>query len=279
MVFQSYALFPHLTVRENIGYGLWASGVGRRERQARVDRMLALVRLEALGDRLPRELSGGQQQRTAVARALAIEPRLLLLDEPFAALDKDLRLDLQIELKRLQRELAVTTILVTHDQEEALSVADRLVVMRAGRIEQAGAPGELYERPASLFVARFVGRTTALAGEVTDPEGGRVRLAAVGDVTLGRPLAFRRGAPVMVTLRPEDARLATPGTAGAWPARLAVSLPLGPTLLHELELPDGTRLKVTTSRGEAAVPAPGEACAVLPRLEALQVFPTDPVPE
>jgi putative spermidine/putrescine transport system ATP-binding protein len=274
MVFQSYALFSHLTVRENVGYGLWAAGVPRRRRQERVDEMLALVRLADYGDRLPRQLSGGQQQRIAVARALAPAPRLLLLDEPFAALDKDLRLDLQIELVRLQRDLAITTILVTHDQEEALSVADRLIVMDRGRIEQIGAPTEVYDRPATLFVNRFVGKTTVLAGTVADPAAGVLDVPGCGTLGVPPPLAFLRGAAVSVTVRPEKVALVLPGTEGAWPATLAVSLPLGPNLLHEVVLPEGTRMKATAPRDGGAPPfRPGEAVGVRVRGADVHVFP------
>jgi putative spermidine/putrescine transport system ATP-binding protein len=277
MVFQSYALFPHLTVRENVGYGLWAAGVPRRQRQQRVDEMLALVRLSDYGDRLPRQLSGGQQQRIAVARALAPAPRLLLLDEPFAALDKDLRLDLQIELVRLQRSLSITTILVTHDQEEALSVADRLIVMDRGRIEQIGAPSDVYDRPASLFVNRFVGKTTLLAGKVTDPAAGLIAIAGCGEIRVPAALSFIRGADVAVTVRPEKVLLVPPGQAGAWPAVLSVRLPLGPNLLHEVVLADGTRLKSTQTRtGDDPPWLPGEPVGVAVQGTDVYVFPAPP---
>src|SRR2546421_650261 len=149
IVFQNYALFPHMTVAENVAYGLEARGTSRDRVRDRVGAMLALVHMEDFADRFPRQLSGGQQQRVALARALAVEPKILLLDEPFGALDKNLRLDMQIEIKRLQRQAGITTLLVTHDQEEAMSVADRIAVLNRGHLEQFASPTELYDRPAT----------------------------------------------------------------------------------------------------------------------------------
>src|SRR5262245_25371389 len=156
IVFQNYALFPHMTSAENIGYGLRARGEGATARRVAVERMLKLVRMEGFSQRFPRELSGGQQQRVALARTLAVNPKVLLLDEPFGALDKNLRLDMQIEIKRIQRELGITTLMVTHDQEEALGMAERVAVMNRGRIEQFGTPEAVYHTPETMFVAGFV---------------------------------------------------------------------------------------------------------------------------
>src|SRR5205085_2852552 len=155
IVFQNYALFPHMTVAENVAYGLHARSTPKEKIGPRVAEMLGLVHMDHLAERLPRQLSGGQQQRIALARALAVDPKILLLDEPFGALDKNLRLDMQIEVKRLQREYGITTILVTHDQEEALSMADRIAVMNRGRVEQFASATEIYDRPATLFVNQF----------------------------------------------------------------------------------------------------------------------------
>ena len=171
IVFQNYALFPHMTVAENVAYGLRARGMRGPEIQARVSRFLDTVQLGAFRERLPRQLSGGQQQRVALARALAVEPSILLLDEPFAALDRNLRLDMQIEVKRLQRTLGLTTILVTHDQDEAMSVADRIAVMNKGRVEQFDTPVAIYDRPRTLFVNGFIGTTNLLNGTVAALEG------------------------------------------------------------------------------------------------------------
>jgi putative spermidine/putrescine transport system ATP-binding protein len=170
IVFQSYALFPHMTVAENVSFGLEMQGIVAAERVKRVGETLELVGLAALAGRFPRQLSGGQQQRVALARALVIRPQILLLDEPLSNLDAKLREEMQIELRQIQRSVGTTTILVTHDQAEAMALSDRLVVMNHGRVEQIGAPHEAYERPASAFVAGFLGRTNVLNGATVRPE-------------------------------------------------------------------------------------------------------------
>jgi putative spermidine/putrescine transport system ATP-binding protein len=196
MVFQSYALFPHLTVAQNVAFGLEMRKIAKAETDKRVEEALALVRLGGLGARLPRQLSGGQQQRVALARALAIRPDVLLLDEPLSNLDAKLRQEVRVEIRELQRQLGLTTVMVTHDQEEALTMADRLVVMNEGSVQQVGTQRDLYERPATRFVAGFVGRTTFLAGTV---ENGRFRTDG------GLSLAIAGGAPgkASLSLRPE----------------------------------------------------------------------------
>lgn len=281
LVFQNYALFPHLTVRENVGYGL--ARLSRADRRARVDEMLEVVRLAPLADRLPRELSGGQQQRVAVARAIAPRPRLLLLDEPFAALDKDLRLDLQIELVRLQKRFGITTLLVTHDQEEALSISDQVIVMRSGVIEQGGAPADVYDKPKNLFVSSFVGRSSILRGtQAAAPEEGLVRLHATGQLLpMGRRLDLVKDAELAIIVRPEHLAFCPPDAQGAIPAIVQVSLPLGPIMIHELGLADGTRIKLAQNRdGSLAAAAPRPAgTAVHVRLDPTlaHVFPASPL--
>ena len=259
IVFQSYALFPHMTAAENVAYGLEARRMPRAEIVRRVEAALAAVRMDALGDRRPRALSGGQQQRVALARALAIEPSILLLDEPFAALDRALRLDLQLEIKRLQRRFGVTAVLVTHDQDEAMSMADRMAVMRGGRVEQVGAPAEVYARPATPFVAGFVGTTNALHGvvEARDGAGYRVRLDVGALVPVESPRGFAVGERVLLCARPEHLMLqgAGSGDPAAWPARLRLSLPLGPSLVHDVEA-GATEMKLHEARA-GAPPAPG----------------------
>jgi spermidine/putrescine transport system ATP-binding protein len=204
-VFQSYALFPHLTVFENVAFGLRRKGVARAQIRGRVHELLALVGLEGLDRRKPRQLSGGQQQRVAVARALAGSPRVLLLDEPLGALDLKLRKAMQLELKRIQHELALTFVHVTHDQEEAMTMADVIAVMNRGRIEQLGAPTELYERPQTAFVAGFLGVSNLLHGTV---EGrGEVRLDAGEVVRLDPAVLNGREGRVAVGIRPEKIRL------------------------------------------------------------------------
>jgi putative spermidine/putrescine transport system ATP-binding protein/spermidine/putrescine transport system ATP-binding protein len=180
MMFQNYALFPHMTVEGNVGYGLRMRGVNKADIQKRVSQALSLVKLHGLGDRKPRQLSGGQQQRVAIARALVINPKVLLLDEPFSALDKNLRGAMQVEVKEIQRKLGVTTVFVTHDQGEALSLSDRVTVMSDGRILQVGTPEEIYRRPAQRFVASLIGDANVLKGTIERIERGTA-LIAVGD--------------------------------------------------------------------------------------------------
>ena len=199
IVFQSYALFPNLTVGQNVGYGLVNRGIKRLEVARQVDALLTLIGLPDSTRKYPAQLSGGQQQRVALARALATKPGLLLLDEPLSALDARVRLRLRGEIRDLQRRLGVTTIMVTHDQEEAISIADRIVVMNQGRIEQVGTPEEIYRRPASLFVADFVGTMNFLPGEMTGE-----RHARIGGLELAVPAGLMSGAACTVCARPED---------------------------------------------------------------------------
>ena len=204
IVFQSYALFPHMTVEANVAFGLEMRRVGKPDRRARVQRALEQVHLDHLARRYPRQLSGGQQQRVALARALVIEPRLLLLDEPMSNLDAKLREDMQLELRRLQRGLGITTVMVTHDQTEAMALSDRIAVMRAGRIVQVDTPQLAYERPADEFASTFLGKSNTLRGQVVP--GG----VALGGTVLPAATAGRSG-KVLCTLRPEKIRLTHEG--------------------------------------------------------------------
>jgi putative spermidine/putrescine transport system ATP-binding protein len=208
IVFQSYALFPHMTVAQNVGFGLEMRGLAAAERSARVGRMLELVQLQALAGRYPRELSGGQRQRVALARALVIEPPVLLLDEPLSNLDAQLREAMQFELRRIQQKLGTTTLLVTHDQAEALCMSDRVVVMRAGRVQQVDAPHRLYEHPQSRFISGFVGKANVLAARVV---GGRAQLAAGPSLALpaipAGSAAPAEGSTLTLCLRPEKLAL------------------------------------------------------------------------
>jgi putative spermidine/putrescine transport system ATP-binding protein len=257
MVFQNYALFPHMTVAENIDYPLSCHGWSRDRRRARVAELLSIVQLEGLERRLPRSLSGGQQQRVAVARALAVDPALLLLDEPFAALDRALRLELQMELIRLQRTIGITTIIVTHDQEEAQTLANRIIVMNTGHVEQVGSATEVYDRPASLFVNRFVGHASAIGAIVrsSDAAGTIVELSTGEHLTLPRRLDFVIGARIILTARPEDVTLEVAPTPGSLRASLLMSIPNGPTVVHSLALSDGTELRAVERR--TGLPASG----------------------
>jgi putative spermidine/putrescine transport system ATP-binding protein len=273
IVFQNYALFPHMTIAENVAYGLAARGADRATQKAEAARMLDLVRLGHLAQRLPRALSGGQQQRVALARALAVKPSILLLDEPFSALDKNLRLDMQIEVKLLQRLSGVTTILVTHDQEEALSMSDRVAVLSVGRLEQFAPPTEIYDRPGSLFVNTFVGQANRLPGTLLSDAEVRSDLGAVIRV---RPTGRTSGQRMMVCIRPEHLRLRDAPFDGSVPGTVGLGLPLGPTVVHEIHFTDGTVAKTVESREAGAAPrAPGTAVhvGVLPDLAS--AFPTD----
>jgi putative spermidine/putrescine transport system ATP-binding protein len=214
LVFQSYALFPHMTVAENIAFGLRMRGVSRGDTRERVRRALDLVQLTGLDDRLPRQLSGGQQQRVALARATVIEPDILLLDEPLSNLDQRLRQDLRQEVRALQRRLGITSVFVTHDQEEALSMADRIALMRGGRLEQVGTPDELYEHPASPFVATFLGDCNLFAGTLEGVDGEVARVSTPdGTRVQGVPIASTSapGHAVVALVRPERMRLDEPG--------------------------------------------------------------------
>ncbi|HEY7141892.1 MAG TPA: ABC transporter ATP-binding protein [Methylomirabilota bacterium] len=214
MVFQSYALFPNMTVADNVGFGLKVAKKSSAEIAPRVQEMLELIKLPALGGRYPYQLSGGQQQRVALARALAIQPKVLLLDEPLSALDAKIRVSLRNEIRAIQRKLGITTIYVTHDQEEALSLSDRIVVMRDGRVEQIGTPFEIYNFPRTAFVASFVGTLSILRGRVVDP--GRGALAIDGqEIRAAQGLeGTQAGEACSVALRPEIVSLHPPAADG-----------------------------------------------------------------
>ena len=233
-VFQSYALFPHLTVAQNIAFGLEMLGQARSVVAGRVARMLALVKLESLAGRRVSQLSGGQQQRVALARALAPQPKVLLLDEPLSALDLQLRKEMQIELKRLQVETGITFVFVTHDQEEALTMSDRIGVMSAGKLQQVGSPRDIYTRPVNRFVASFIGETNFLPGH-TVPGGVRLGCGAVVEVT-----GMRAGA-VTVAVRPEQVRIEPAGSGGV-PAVLRSLVYFGTDTHCHLALADGAEV-------------------------------------
>ncbi|HET6839121.1 MAG TPA: ABC transporter ATP-binding protein [Bradyrhizobium sp.] len=213
MMFQNYALFPHLSVRDNIAFGLKRAGLPRAEIESRAAEMLALVKLEGLERRRPDQLSGGQRQRVALARSLARRPQILLLDEPLAALDKKLRESTQLELMALQRRLGMTFIIVTHDQEEAMTMADRIGVMDSGRLEQVAAPRELYEAPASRWIAEFVGEVNIFEGQITSREGGRLAMSTkdAGTIVVAEPRAPMAKANACIAIRPEKIKLSRRG--------------------------------------------------------------------
>ncbi len=213
MVFQNYALFPHMTVAENIGFPLSVRGIARDEIARRVERVLDMVQLTGFGDRRPAQLSGGQQQRIAVARALVFEPKLVLMDEPLGALDKQLREQMQLEIRRLHQRLGVTMVYVTHDQAEALTMSDRIAVFHRGRIQQLDGPEQLYETPVNAFVARFIGENNRFGGSLVSVSGTRCSVRIAGDACIEGSLAapLPPGARVTVSLRPERVQIGAAG--------------------------------------------------------------------
>ena len=255
IVFQSYALFPHMSVADNVAFGLRERGLGRTEIAERVSEALALVRLPGAGRRRPHELSGGMQQRVALARALVIRPRVLLLDEPLAALDRKLREEMRAELRDIQQRVGITTVFVTHDQHEALGLSDRVAVMNAGRLEQLGSPREVYERPATPFVADFVGASSVLHARAIDAE--TVELAGGARLRVSLRPAPVPGRPLRLLVRPERVEL---GGAGTLPARVIGVMYLGDRSEVRLELAGGQRLLATASGGVSL--AAGETVTV-----------------
>jgi len=208
MVFQAYALFPNMTVQDNVAFGLKVAGMAKPDIDKRVKEMLSLIKLDHLAGRYPYQMSGGQQQRVALARAIAVKPQVLLLDEPLSALDAKIRISLREEIRAIQQQLGITTVFVTHDQEEALSISDRIVVMNAGRADQIGTPFEIYNKPATRFVASFVGTLNLIEGKVVDPDSNRIMIGDQG-VTLKQSVtAYKPGDTVSLALRPEAGSLA-----------------------------------------------------------------------
>jgi putative spermidine/putrescine transport system ATP-binding protein len=263
VVFQNYALFPHLSVFENVAFGLRRRGVAKAEIGGRVGRALDLVKLGALGSRMPRQLSGGQQQRVAIARALVVEPDLLLLDEPLSNLDAKLRHDVRQEMRRLQRLLGITTIMVTHDQDEAMSMGDRLVVMNSGRIQQIGAPQDLYRTPANLFVASFIGQANMLAGEGS-ADGGRFITRSGLAIACAHPVTD--AASLMI--RPETLSLAPsapgniPGNINVFPGTVGLVTYLGASSEVVVDLASGDTLIAQIGFDHPVRWAPGQGVYV-----------------
>jgi putative spermidine/putrescine transport system ATP-binding protein len=282
MVFQNYALFPHLTVADNVAYGLKMRGWPKAERGGRVEAMLALVRLQGMGDRTTRQLSGGQQQRVALARALAFGPRVLLMDEPLGALDKALRLEMGEEIRRIHRETATTVIYVTHDQEEALALSDRVAIMRHGRVVAHGTPEDLYRRPPSPFVATFFGGCNLLPVIAHDRHGGgtRVRVAG-GELRLPREAAAGSGETV-AAVHPHDLRLVADS------AEVAEGLVVSVRVRETLFMGDGTQMVGDVDGGDRIVardrsPAarrvrPGDTVALVAAVDDVVLLPAESDP-
>ncbi len=237
LMFQSYALFPHMSVAGNIAYGLEMEGVRGADLTRRVEEALAMVRLTGEARRKPHQLSGGQRQRVALARALVKRPKLLLLDEPLGALDKKLRGEMQIELKRLQQETGIAFLVVTHDQEEALSLADRIALLEAGRLVQIGTPRELYEKPVNLFAAGFIGDANLLAGKSA---AGGIVIPGLGLLPAGNAADIRPGIPAWLMIRPERLRVLSPAgrkPGEGWPGRVAGLAYLGQDAIVHVAIP------------------------------------------
>ncbi len=243
-VFQNYALFPHISVADNIGYGLDVTGVDKKNRNVRVEEALELVGLTGFGRRQPRQLSGGQQQRVALARALILRPKVLLLDEPLSALDRKMRESMQIELKNLQDSVGITFIFVTHDQEEALAMSDRVAIINHGKLQQLGTPSSVYDTPENAFVAGFVGANNMFSGRVVDVSGEKIRVRTDSGIEFGATgHGFATGDPVSLVLRPEHFTLTTTNDG---PDDLRLSgvvrdrIFVGSDLHLHLDLPDGS---------------------------------------
>ena len=276
MVFQAYALFPNMTVAENVGFGLKVAGKPRAEIAARVEEMLALIKLPQLGARYPYQLSGGQQQRVALARALAIKPQVLLLDEPLSALDAKIRVSLREEIRGVQRALGITTIYVTHDQEEALSMSDRIVVMNEGRMEQVGTPFEIYNYPRTRFVASFVGTLNVLKGTVADPAAGRLSVDGQ-DIVAAKGLAGAgKGEARAVALRPEAVTLvqgaANPAGANLMRGTIEEVSFLGSVVRIRVRFKDNAVSLDTFNNPGGAPPRRGDQAAVAFARESLLVL-------
>jgi len=263
MMFQNYALFPHLSVADNVGFGLSVRGRPRAEIAARVAELLRLVRLDSHGERKPRQLSGGQQQRIALARALAIDPKVLLLDEPLGALDKKLREEMQIELKQIQRDVGITTVFVTHDQEEALTLSDRIAIMSEGRVEQIGAPRALYERPRTRFVASFLGNANFFEGRVAGRDGALTRILLDDGTAILTTDTAAEGARVTAAVRPEKFTVGAAGTdADGLPAnrlagRVVAEVFTGNAVTYRLDA-GGRTLSVFVQNRAGVGPAEGD---------------------
>ncbi len=274
IVFQSYALFPHMSVEQNVAFGLEMRGVPKAQRAERVQEALALVRLGAHARRFPRELSGGQRQRVAIARAVVIAPPVLLLDEPMSNLDAKLREDMQFELREIQRKLGTTTVMVTHDQSEALSISDRVVVMEAGRITQIDTPYRAYEHPGNAFVSQFVGKTNLLAGTVVSQQDGEIRVDLGGRMSEASPSAeahaMQAGDAVTLCIRPEKLALGAPGT-GRLAGRVTSRFFLGSQWLYRLDSEAGEMLACCQNAGDEPYPE-GAVVGIDWRIGALRVM-------
>ncbi len=280
MVFQNYAIFPHLSVFENVAYGLRARRIGPDEIRRRAVETLRLVQMESLADRRPDQLSGGQQQRVALARAMTIRPRLLLMDEPLSNLDAKLRVEMRTEIRRLQKELGITTIYVTHDQEEALAISERLAVMNAGRVEQVGFPWDVYLAPQSAFVAQFIGASNALTGTLVGTDGEWARVQIGGWMLRGRRADGVAGR-ALVVFRPEAVELlheeGEPAGATVGEGVVVNREFLGAILRYRLRLADGSLIHLDEHKPDpAGLRKEGERVRFAVRPADVMLFPAEP---
>ncbi|WP_201830903.1 ABC transporter ATP-binding protein [Microvirga zambiensis] len=274
LVFQNYALFPHMTVTENIAFGLNRRGIPREEQKARIAAMVEKLKLKGLEQRYPKQLSGGQQQRVAVARALVINPAILLLDEPFSNLDAKLRESTGIELRRIQRELGLTSIFVTHDQNEAMAIADKIAVMNGGVIEQLGSASEIYETPATRFVAEFIGKANFLTGSVVDrsASGVRIDLSSAGALVVPESKVGRDARHVEVMIRPENVVLTADPALQSLQGVVDVISYQGATAHAIIRLPSGLTLMAECKGREAGWMSPGGKVFASLQPESVTVF-------
>ena len=257
-VFQSYALFPHMNVEKNVAYGLKVRGVDKKTQAARVKEMLELVQMSEYAKRMPAQLSGGQRQRIAIARALAPQPQLLLLDEPLGALDLQLRRQMQIELKRLQKKLGITFIYITHDQEEAINMSDRIAVMRGGRFEQLGTPEEIYEHPATRYCAEFIGRSTLFDAKVASISGDVAHVSTAQGDALCPAAGLKTGEDVLLCVRTERLRYsAQPVDGFSIAGEATLNRYTGGALITHVRLADGREAAASGDGRMADAPAPG----------------------
>jgi putrescine transport system ATP-binding protein len=256
MMFQSYALFPHMTVERNVAYGLHREGVGKAEARERVDEILKLVQMSRFAGRKPHQLSGGQRQRVALARSLVKRPKLLLLDEPLAALDRKLRTETQFELVKIQETLGITFIIVTHDQEEAMTLSTRIGVMNEGRIVQVGEPSEIYEHPATRFVADFIGSVNVFEGRVTEDEANHIRIHSPeldGEIYVGHGANCTENQLLWLAVRPEKIRLSherPPARENVWPGMVQDVGYLGDQSIYQVKLDSGKVIRATKANTE-----------------------------
>ena len=253
MVFQSYALFPHMTVRENIGYGLRFRNVSKSDAAQKVERIMELVGLSGFGDRSPNQLSGGQQQRVALARALVVEPRVLLFDEPLSNLDAKLREQMRGEIRRIQKNLSITAVYVTHDQNEAMSISDRVVVMRDGQIEQVGTPEEIYAKPSTRFVADFVGKVNFVPVTIGESRGDDTSIELFGQQMIVPRVPYLAGETHLAVVRPEELQL-VPADSGFIRGEVAFRTYLGSVVEYDISLADGSTLMAIEYNPKARQP-------------------------